>query len=95
MSKEKKAILMAFVFLILLFCSFAFWQALAPDFSAIGYLEGKGYRSVRILRQLTKGHGCNPDDSYRFAFDAIPVEEKRRVEGKVCGGGTSIWYEEK
>jgi hypothetical protein len=95
MSNGKKAILIAFVFLVLLFCSLTFWQELEPDFSAIDYLEGKGYSSVRILRQLAEGHGCKPDDRYRFAFDAIPLEGKRRMEGKVCGGGAAIWYEEK
>ena len=86
---------MAFAFLILLFCTFTFWQELEPDFSAIDYLEGRGYTSVRILGQLAEGHGCKPDDAYRFTFDAIPVEGKSRVEAKVCGGGAAIWYEEK
>jgi hypothetical protein len=87
--------LIAFVFLILLFCSFTFWQELEPDFSAIDYLEGKGYSSVRILGQLAEGHGCKPSDTYRFSFDAIPPDGKKRVGGKVCGGGADIWYEEK
>ena len=87
--------LMVFVFLILLFCSFTFWRELEPDFSAIDYLEGKAYASVRITGQLAEGHGCKPDDTYRFSFDAIPVKGKRRVDGKVCGGSTAIWYEEK
>jgi hypothetical protein len=68
---------------------------LEPDFNAIDYLESRGYSSVRITGQLAEGHGCKPDDIYRFSFDAIPVEGKRRVDGKVCGGGTATWYEEK
>ena len=95
MSNGQKAILIAFIFLILFFCSFTFWKELEADFSAIDYLEGKGYTSVRITGRLAEGHGCEPDDSYRFSFDAIPVEGKRRVEGKVCGGGAVLWYEEK
>ena|GEM_PF-1973660 len=94
MSNGKKAILIASAFLVLFFCSFTFWKELEPDFSAIAYLEGKGYSSVRITGQLAKGHGCKPDDTYRFSFDAIPAKGKRRVEAKVCGGGTAIWYEE-
>jgi hypothetical protein len=95
MSNGQKAILIAFVFLILLFCSFTFWQELEPDFKAIDYLEGKGYSSVRILYQVAEGHGCKPEDTYRFVFDAISLEGKGRVEGKVCGGGEAFWYEEK
>ena len=95
MSSGRKAILIAFVFLVLFFCSYTFWKELEPDFSAIAYLEGKGYSSVRILGQIAKGHGCKPDDTYRFSFDAIPFDGIGRVEGKVCGGGTAIWYEEK
>ena len=95
MSNGKKAILIASAFLILFFCSFTFWKELEPDFSAIDYLESRGYSSVRILHQLSKGHGCKPEDTYRFVFDAIPLEGTGRVEGKVCGGGTAIWYEEK
>jgi len=95
MSKSKKAILFAFILLILFLCVFNFWQALKPSFSAIDYLEGKGYSSVRILYQVADGHGCKADDTYRFIFDAIPLEGKGRVEGKVCGDGTAIWYEEK
>jgi len=95
MSNGKKAILIASAFLVLFFCSFTFWKELEPDFSAIDYLESRGYSSVRILRQLAKGHGCKPDDTYRFSFDAIPLEGTGRMEGKVCGGGTAIWYEEK
>ena len=94
MSKSSKTILIAFAFLVLLFCSLGFWHELKPSFSAIAYLEGKGYRSVRITGQLAKGHGCKPEDTYRFSFDAIPIEGIGRVEGKVCGGGTAIWYEE-
>ena len=95
MSKNRKAMLIAFVFLILFFCSFTFWKELEADFSAIYYLEGKGYSSVRILRQPAEGHGCKPEDTYRFVFDAIPPEGIGRVEGKVCGGGEDFWYEEK
>ena len=96
MSNGSKVILIAFVFLILLFfCSFTFWQELEPDFSAIDYLEGKGYSSVRILYQVADEHGCKLEDTYRFVLDAILVEGKQRVEGKVCGGGIAIWYEEK
>ena len=95
MSNGQKALLIIFVFLILFFCSFTFWKELEPDFSAIDYLEGKGYSSVRILGQIAEGHGCETDDTYRFAFDAILLEGKRRVGGKVCGGGLAIWYEEK
>ena len=94
MSNLQKVILIASVFLVLFFCSFTFWKELESDFSAIAYLEGKGYRSVRITGRLAEGHGCKPDDTYRFSFDAIPVEGKRRVEGRVCGGGTATWYEE-
>ena len=74
MSKGKKAILMAFVFLILFFCSFTFWKELEPDFSAIDYLKSRGYSSVRILRQLAKGHGCKPEDTYRFVVDRFPLK---------------------
>ncbi len=87
--------LMAFALLILIFCGFTFWQELKPDFSAINYLEGKGYSSVRILGQLAEEHGCKPDDAYRFVFDAIPLEGIGRVEGKVCGCSEDFWYEEK
>jgi hypothetical protein len=95
MSNGRKSMLMAFALLILIFCGFTFWQELKPDFSAINYLEGKGYSSVRILGQLAEGHGCKPDDAYRFVFDAIPLEGIGRVEGKVCGGSEDFWYEEK
>jgi hypothetical protein len=95
MSNGQKAILIAFVFLLLFFCGFTFWKELEPDFRAMAYLEGKGYVSVRVLGRIAEGKGCKPDDAYRFTFDAIPVEGKRRVEAKVCGGGTAIWYEEK
>lgn len=94
MSKGQKTILITFTFLILFFCSFTFWKELEPDFSAIAYLEGKGYRSVRITGQLAKGHGCKPEDTYRFSFDAVSRDGEGRVEGRVCGGGTAIWYEE-
>ena len=94
MSNGQKAILIAFIFLVLFFCGFTFWKELEPDFSAIAYLEGRGYRSVRITGQLAEGHGCKPDDAYRFSFDAIPSDGKKRVGGKVCGGGTDTWYEE-
>ncbi len=50
---------------------------------------------MRILYQVAEGHGCKPDDTYRFVFDAIPLEGKGRVESKVCGGGEDFWYEEK
>ena len=95
MSNGQKTFLIVFIFLAMFFCSFTFWKELEADFSAIAYLEGKGYRSVRITGQLAEGHGCEPDDAYRFSFDAIPVDSKRRVDGKICGGGTAIWYEEK
>ena len=94
MSKGKVILAACFLLVLLFICS-TFWHELEPDFSAIDYLEGKGYSSVRILGQLAEGHGCKPDDTYRFTFDAIPFDGNRRVEGRVCGGGTAIWYEEK
>ena len=83
--------LMAFVLLILIFCGFTFWRELEPDFSAIDFLEGKGYSSVRILYRVADEYGCKPDDAYRFVFDAIPLEGIGRVEGKVCGGSEDFW----
>jgi hypothetical protein len=94
MSKGKIILTACFLLVLLLFC-FTFWHELEPDFSALDYLEGKGYSSVRILGQIAEGHGCKPDDTYRFRFDAIPIEGKGRVGGKICGGGEFIWYEEK
>lgn len=95
MSKSKKAILIAVVFLILFFCGISFWRELEPSLNAANYLEGRGYSYVRILRYLADGHGCEPEDKYRFAFDAIPRTGKKRMEGNICGNGEDIWYEEK
>ena len=94
MKKTSLIILIASLVLALLFLLFSFWQALIPDFSAINYLESKGYSSVRILRRPAEGHGCSPDDEYRFVFDAIPPQGTQRVEGIVCSGGEVTWYEE-
>ena len=85
----------ALFLLLLVFLCLALWQELEPGFKAIYYLEGRGYASVRILYRPAEGHGCNPKDKYRFAFDAIPPEGKSRVVGKVCGDGEDFWYEEK
>ena len=94
MKKTSLIILTASLVLALLFLLFSFWQALVPDFSAINYLESKGYSSVRILRRPAEGYGCSPDDEYRFVFDAISPQGTQRVEGIVCGGGEVTWYEE-
>ena len=72
-----------------------FYRELEPDFDAIEYLESKGYRAVRITGNLPNGVGCDPEDAYRFTFDAIPLSARKRVNGWVCGGGDETWYQEK
>ena len=70
------------------------WQELEENFQAINYLESEGYSSVRILYGLPAGYGCKSEDVYRLAFDGIPHQKERRVEGKVCSRNGSVWYED-
>ena len=60
MRKTSGIVLTALLALALFFLSYTFWQILKPDFSAIGYLESRGYSSVRILYKVPEGHGCSP-----------------------------------
>ena len=72
-----------------------FYRELEPNFAAIAYLEGKGYRSVRITGNLPEGIGCTSEDTFRYTFDAFPTGEKKRVDGWVCGDGKAEWYQVK
>ena len=92
--RKKTVVIVALLALALLFLCFTFWQALEPSLSAVRYLEGEGYSSVRILQNIPEDRGCNPDNAYRFMFDAIPLEGEKRVEGKVCQDSAGFWYEE-
>ncbi len=92
---KKTVVIVSIVLLALALLFLCFWRALEPSLSAIRYLDGKGYSSVRILQTLPEDHGCSPDDAYRLMFDAIPLEGEKRVEGKVCQDSAGLWYEEK
>lgn len=95
MKKWQILLLLAVMLLILISCGLKFYRELEPDFAAIAYLESKGYRSVRIMGNLPDGVGCNPDDAYRFTFDAIHIDGKKRVNGWVCGDSGTVWYQAK
>ncbi|MBT7072926.1 MAG: hypothetical protein HN855_08090 [Anaerolineae bacterium] len=95
MKKWQILVLLVGMLWVLLSCGVKFYRELEPDFAAIAYLETKGYRSVRITGNLPEGRGCNPQDAYRFSFDAIPSSGKKRVNDWVCGGGGGEWYQEK
>ena len=95
MKKWQILLLLAVMLLILISCGLKFYRELEPDFAAIAYLESKGYRSVRITGNLPEERGCDLEDAYRFTFDAIPVDGKKRLNGWVCGGGNKAWYQEK
>jgi hypothetical protein len=95
MKKWHIFLLVVGMLLILFSCGLKFYRDLEPNFSAIAYLESKGYSSVRITGNLPDGRGCNPEDAYRYTFDAIPPNGKKRVNGWVCGGGDETWYQEK
>lgn len=95
MKRWQMIALLIVILLIFFSCGMKFYRTLEPNFSAIAYLESKGYRSVRITGNLPEGRGCSPEDAYRYTFDAIPVEGKKRVDGRVCGRGDEIWYQEK
>lgn len=69
-------------------------RELEDDFEAIRYLESIDYTHVRILHIPAEGHGCQADDIYRFAFDAILPEKEKRDGGLVCKDANGIWYEE-
>ncbi|MAT96668.1 MAG: hypothetical protein CL608_05950 [Anaerolineaceae bacterium] len=73
MKRWQTTVLLVFLLLILFSCGMKFYRELEPDFDAIEYLESKGYRAVRITGNLPDGVGCDPEDAYRFTFDAIPV----------------------
>lgn len=94
MKKWQTLLLLIVMLLVLFSCGLKFYQELEPDFAAIAYLESQGYTSVRITGNLPEGRGCNPQDTYRLTFDAIPTGEKKRVDGWVCGDETE-WYQEK
>ena len=95
MKKWQILLLLVGMLWVLFSCGLKFYRELEPDFAAITYLESKGYRSVRITGNLPEGRGCDSDDAYRFSFDAIPAEGKKRVNGWVCGDGEEAWYQEK
>ncbi len=95
MKRWQIIVLLVVVLLTLLSCGLKFYRTLEPNFSAIAYLESRGYRSVRITGNLPEGRGCDPEDAYRYSFDAIPVEAEKRIDGWVCGGGDETWYQEK
>jgi len=94
MKRWQIIILSPVIFLLFFSLGMKFYRALEPSFSAIAYLETQGYKSVRITGNLPKGIGCDPEDAYRYTFDAIPAEGKKRVDGWVCGGEAE-WYQEK
>ena len=95
MKKWQTIALLIMMLLVFFSCGLKFYRELEPDFAAIAYLESKGYRSVRITGNLPEGHGCDAQDAYRFTFDAIPVDGKKRVDGWVCGEGEAAWYQAK
>lgn len=95
MKKWQTIALFVFLLLLLFSCGMKFYRALEPDFDAIEYLESKGYRSVRITGYIPDGRGCDSEDAYRFTFDAIPMDGKKRVGGQVCGDEDNGWYQGK
>ena len=95
MKKWQILLLLAGMLWVLRSCGLKFYRELEPDFAAIAYLESKGYKSVRITGNLPEGRGCDLEDAYRFTFDAIPIDGKKRVNSRVCGGKDDGWYQEK
>ena len=98
-SKARRLISSGLVILALIILIIAgilsFWNALAPSFEAIRFLESKGYTHVRILYIVPEGRGCQESDLYRWVFDAVPPGEKERAEGNVCKNSAGFWYEDK
>jgi len=91
---KKENIMALTIFLVFtLLTGLYFYQQLQPSLSAVRFLNGEGYTSVRIIRQMSPAIDICLNDKYRYVFDASRPPSETRTEGYVCGNGEGSWYE--